>query len=155
MKQLLCVSILLLLATAPIRAADYVVEEMCEEGTPNLPFSIARVEPFPGGLRLFLSTNDIVAVASLVSSGALQGQLSDNVAEIETNVPLSLGKAVWCTQDGTPIYLGYEDSLPACSDTGQPPERVEYFLVAPVSLGSGRDVALGKDPDYLWLIEER
>ena len=155
MKQLLCVSILLLLATAPIRAADYVVEEMREEGAPNLPFSIARVELFPGGLRLFLSTNDIVAVASLVSSGALQGQLSDNVAEIETIVPLSLGKAVWCTQDGTPVYLGYEDSLSACSDTGQPPERVEYFLVAPVSLGPGRDLALGKDPDYLWLIEER
>jgi hypothetical protein len=155
MKQLLCVSILLLLASAPIRAADYIVEEMREEGTPNLPFSIARVEPFPGGLRLFLSTHDFAAVASLVSSGALQGQLSDNVAEIETNLPLSLGKAVWCTQDGTPVYLGYEDSLPACSDTGQPPERVEYFLVVPVSLGPGRDLALGKDPDYLWLIEER
>ena len=155
MKQLLCVSILLLLATAPIRAADYVVEEMREEGTPNLPFSIARVQLFPGGLRLFLSTNDIVAVASLVSSGALQGQLSDNVAEIETIVPLSLGKAVWCAQDGTPVYLGYEDSLSACSDTGQPPERVEYLPGCPSLSRPGRDLALGKDPDYLWLIEER
>jgi hypothetical protein len=155
MKQLLCVSILLLLASAPIRAADYVVEEMREEGSPNLPFSIARVEPFPGGLRLFLSTNDIVAVAGLVASGALEGQLSDNEAGTQTTVTLSLGKAVWCTQDGEPVYLGYAEALPACSDTGQPPERVEFFLVASVSLGPDRDLALGKDPDHLWLIEER
>ena len=61
MKQLLSVFIVLLLLTAPIRAADYVIEEMREEGSPAPPFSIARVEPFPDGLRLFLSTEDIAA----------------------------------------------------------------------------------------------
>ncbi len=63
MKQLLFVSILLFLVTSPILAADYAVEEMREEGTPTPPFSIARVEPFTEGLRLFLSTGDIAPVA--------------------------------------------------------------------------------------------
>ena len=155
MNLLLSVFIVFLLSTAPIRAADYVIEEMIEEGSPPPPFSIARVEAFPDGLRLFLSSADIAAVASLVASGALQGQLSDNEAGTETSVTLSLGKAVWCTQDSEPVYLGYAEALPACSDSGQPPQRVEYFLIAPVTLGAGRDLAIGKDPDYLWLIEER
>ncbi len=155
MKQLLSVFIVFLLLTASIRAADYVIEEMREEGSLPLPFSIARVEPYAGGLRLFLSTADIAAVANLLASGALEGQLSDNEAGTETTAALSLGKAVWCTQDREPLYLGYAEELPACSDSGQPPQRVEYFLVAPVTLGAGRDLAIGKDPDYLWLIEER
>jgi hypothetical protein len=155
MKQLLFVCILLLLITAQIRAADYAVEELREEGAPASPFSIARVEPFPGGLRLFLSTKDGAAVAGLIASGALESQLSDHETETQTSVALSLGKAAWCTKDSSPVYLGYNDLLPACSDTGQPPERVEYFLVSPVTLGPGRDLAIGKDPDYLWLIEER
>jgi hypothetical protein len=154
MKQLLSVIVCLLL-TAPIRAADYVIEEMREEGSLALPFSIARVDPFPDGLRLFLSTADIAAIAGLVASGALEGQLSDNEAGTQTTVTLSLSKAVWCTEDGEPVYLGYAQALPACSDSGQPPQRVEYFLIAQVTLGAGRDLAIGKDPDYLWLIEER
>lgn len=155
MKQLLSVFLVFLLSTAPIRAADYAIEEMIEENSPAPPFSIARVETFSDGLRLFLSSADIAAIAGLFASGALQGQLSDNQAGIETTVTLSLGKAVWCTQDGGPVYLGYAEALPACSDSGQPPQRVEYFLIAPVTLGAGRDLAIGKDPDYLWLIEER
>ncbi|MCI0628288.1 MAG: hypothetical protein L0387_42665 [Acidobacteria bacterium] len=155
MKHLLSVFIVFLLSTAPIRAADYVIEEMIEEGSLPPPFSIARVEPFPDGLRLFLSSADIAAVAGLVASGALRGQLSDNGAGTETSVTLSLGKAVWCTRDSEPVYLGYAEALPACSDTGQLPQRVEYFLISPVTLGASRDLAIGKDPDYLWLIEER
>ena len=100
MKQLLSVFIVFLLLTAPIRAADYVIEEMREEGSPPLPFSLARVESLPDGLRLFLSAADIAAVAGLVASGALEGQLSDNEAGTETTVTLTLGRAVWCTQDG-------------------------------------------------------
>lgn len=155
MKQLLSVVIVFLLSTAPIRPADYVIEQMREEGSLPLPFSIARVEPFPEGLRLFLSTADIAAVAGLVASGTLEGQLSDNEAGTETPATLSLGKAVWCTPNAEPVYLGNAEALPACSDSGQPPQRVEYFLIAAVTLGAGRDLAIGKDPDYLWLIEER
>jgi len=155
MKQLLSVLIAFFLSTVPIRAADYVIEQMIEEGSPAPPFSIARVEPFPDGLRLFLSSADIATVAGLVASGVLQGQLSDNAAGTETTVTLSLGKAVWCTKDSEPLYFGYAEALPACSDSGQLQQRVEYFLIAPVTLGASRDLAIGKDPDYLWLIEER
>ena len=155
MKQLLSVSIVLLLATAPIRAADYVVEEMREEGTPNLPFlsraSNRSLEDFASSSQ----RKDIVAVASLVSFWRAARPTVRQRGRDRDQRPISLGKAVWCTQDSAPVYLGYEDSLPACSDSGQPPERVEYFLIAPVTLGPGRDLAIGKDPDYLWLIEER
>jgi len=97
MKQLPFVSILLLLIASPILAADYAVEEMREDGTPTPPFSIARVESFTGGLRLFLSTGDIAPVAGLIASGTLESQLSDHQAETQTSVTLSLGKAAWCT----------------------------------------------------------
>src|SRR2546427_13228885 len=111
MKHFLSVVIVFLLSTAPTRAADYAVEEMREEGSPALPFSIARVQPFPEGLRLFLSSADIATVAGLVASGSLEGQLSDNEARTETSVTLSLGKAVWCTLDSEPVYLGYAEAL--------------------------------------------
>jgi hypothetical protein len=96
MKHLLTVCLVSLLVTAPIRAADYAVEELREESTSAPPFSIARVEPFTEGLRLFLSTEDIAAVAGLVASGALESQLSDHEAETQTSVALSLGKAARC-----------------------------------------------------------
>jgi hypothetical protein len=31
---------------------------------------------------------------------------------------------------------------------------IEYFFDVAAVLGPGRDLALGEDPDFLWLIEE-
>ena len=112
-----------------------------------------RAEPSAGGLRLFLDTSRPDVVAGLLASGALEAQLSDHRIESATNHPISLGKAVWCYPDGAPIYLGYADPLPGCD--GNPPVRIEYFFEVPVTLGPDRDVAIGQDPDFLWLIEVR
>jgi hypothetical protein len=146
-------ALLLFLVSPLVKAQDYAVEELsAEETTAIRPFSIAQVVPTDSGLRLFLSTDNPAAIADLLATWALQTQLSDNVAGTETPVPISFGEAVWCTADGDPVYLAYQDPLPTCG--GQPPSMIEYFFDVAAVLGPGRDLALGEDPDFLWLIEE-
>ena len=137
-----------------VSADGYNIAELQDEnsmGSP--PFSIARVTPYPGGLRLFLSTPSPHAVVLLLTSGALQAQLSDHAAETESPVTLSLAKAVWCTEESEPLYLSYDEPIPACG--GQPPAKIDYYFEAGVTLGTNRDLAIGQDPDFLWLIEEK
>ena len=124
-----------------------------EDSTAAFPFSLARVEVYAGGLRLFIASDDIEAVAALLASGALEAQLSDHNAETTAEVSLSLGKAVYCSGEIQPTYLAYGDPLPACG--GQSPERIEFFFDAAVTLGSGRDLAIVQDPDFFWIIEEK
>ena len=137
-----------------IRAQDFAIEEMSDEETVAVkPFSISRVLPFNGGLRVFITTDNPDAVAALLASGALQAQLSDHNSETETVVSLSLGKTVQCSDSVDPVYMAYGDPLPSCD--GNPPVHIEYLFEAAVVLGPGRDLAIGQDPDFLWLIEER
>jgi hypothetical protein len=103
-------------------------------------------------LRLLLNTNDPEAISNLLGAGAIQAQISDHEAETETAVSLSLGKAVWCSDGGEPVYLPFKDPLPSCD--GNPPVRIEYFIEVAAALGPGRDLAIGQDPNFLWLIEE-
>lgn len=134
-----------------VSAQNYAVEEMIDENAASVrPFSISRVEP---GLRLFIATDDLDRVATLLSAGGLQAQLSDHLSETATYPPLSLKKAVWCSEDSGPLYLDFGDPIPDCNR--KPPVRIEYFFEVPAALGPGRDLAIGQDPDFLWLIEER
>jgi hypothetical protein len=150
-------TVLLIVFIAPgifqnLRAQNYVVDEMIDENATAMPpFSIARVDPIEWGLRLFISTNNPSLVSNLLASGALRAQLSDHQAGIATPVSLSLGMAVWCSEDDEPIYQAYTDS-PNCDD--QPPAQIAYFFDVFVVLGPNRDLAIGQDPDFLWLIEE-
>jgi hypothetical protein len=150
-----CTSILLLILVTPLlRAQDYVIEALKDENAvAAMPFSISRVVPFDRGLRLFINTDNPGAVSDLLRAGKLQAQLSDNQAGTEKLVPLSLGKAVWCPDSDTSVYLSFNDPLPNCD--GNTPTRIEDFLEVSVSLGPGLDLAIGNDPDYLWLIGER
>ncbi len=146
--------LLLLLIALPLKAQDYVIGELsAEETTGPRPFSITRVEPFDGGLRLFLDTDNPAAGADLVAAGTLPAQHSDHGTETEMLVSISFGKAVRCTADADPVYLSYADPLPSCD--GNPPAGIEYFFEAAAVLGPNRDLALGEDPDFLWLIEEQ
>ena len=151
--------LVMLLLVAPsisleLRAQDYAIEELIEEtATAPKPFSILRVDPFNGGMRLFLSTSNPRGIADLLAAGALEAQFSGDESETNTSVPLSLGKAVLCIEDDEPRYLAFKDPTPRCEDKTQ--AHVEYFLKVPAVLGPGRDLAIGQDPDFLWLIEER
>lgn len=151
---LTCLLILALLCINPVFAAgDYSIQFMSEEdAAASPPFSIDSVTEIDGGLRLFIGTGDPEAVAALLDDGALETQLSDHQAGEATSVPLYFGKAVKCTEDGPTVYLDYLDPLPCCG--GKPPVTIDYYLQVPVTLGPGRDLAIGHDPDYLWLIEE-
>ncbi len=65
-----------------VQEASYVVQEMrAENATMPPPFSIARVVPFDGGLRLFVSCDSPEAVQALLQRGALEAQLSDHRSE--------------------------------------------------------------------------
>jgi len=154
MKRLAFLFLLLLIAGSPLLfgAGDYTIEELVDENaTTSPPFSISHVVPFPDGLRFFLTTDSPGAVADLLTDGALQAELSDHESETSTAVSLSLGEAIWCSQDGDPAYVVYVDPLVLC---GAPPARIEYYLEVVAALGPGRDLAIGQDPDFLWLIEE-
>ena len=154
MKRLAFLFSLLLIAGSPLLlgAGDYTIEELVDENaTTSPPFSISHVVPFPDGLRFFLTTDSPGAVADLLTDGALQAELSDHESETATAVSLSLGEAIWCSQDGDPAYVVYVDPLVLC---GAPPARIEYYLEVTAALGPGRDLAIGQDPDFLWLIEE-
>jgi len=154
MKRLAFLFSLLLIAGSPLLlgAGDYTIEELVDENaTTSPPFSISHVVPFPDGLRFFLTTDSPGAVADLLADGALQAELSDHETETATAVSLSLGEAIWCSQDGDPVYVVNVDPLVLC---GAPPARIEYYLEVVAALGPGRDLAIGQDPDFLWLIEE-
>jgi len=154
MKRLAFLFSLLLIAGSPLLlgAGDYTIEELVDENaTTSPPFSISHVVPFPDGLRFFLTTDSPGAVADLLTDGALQAELSDHESETSTAVSLSLGEAIWCSQDGDPVYVVNVDPLVLC---GAPPARMEYYLEVVAALGPGRDLAIGQDPDFLWLIEE-
>ena len=148
--------VLLLIFVTPtlcFGAGDYTIEELIDEdATTSPPFSINSVVPVDGGdLRLFLTTDSPDAVADLLADGALQAEVSDHESETATSVYVFFGEAVWCTEDGDPVYRAYRDPIPPCDAS---PARVEYFFELAVTLGLGRDLAIGQDPDFLWLIEE-
>ena len=154
MKRLAFLFLLLLTAGSPLLfgAGDYTIEELVDENaTTSPPFSISHVVPFPDGLRFFLTTDSPGAVADLLTDGALQAELSDHESETSTAVSLSLGEAIWCSQDGDPAYVVNVDPLVLC---GALPARIEYYLEVVAALGPGRDLAIGQNPDFLWLIEE-
>jgi len=155
MKRLTLLLIFLMLARPHLfGAGDYAIEQLrAEDATTSPPFSISRAVAFDGGLRLLLTTDSPDAIAELLAAGALEAQLSDHEAETASTVSLTLGKAVWCTEDGQPVFMSSLDPTPLCD--GAPPARIEYFFEAAVTLGPGRDLAIGQDPDFLWLIEER
>ena len=156
MKRLALILLFAVLISPVYRvfADGYNIEELRDENsTSSPPFSIARVTPYSGGLRLFLSIPSPDAVVLLLTSGALEAQLSDRAAEIASLVSLSLGKAFWCTEESEPLYLGYAEPIPSCN--GQLPTKKEFYFDASVTLGANRDLAIGQDPDFLWLIEEK
>ncbi len=146
--------LLLILMASPVMAQEFSIEELsAEEPTSIRPFSITGVSPADGGLRIFISTDNPANVAGLLADGSLQAQLSDNEAESETLLSITFGKVVVCTAGADPVYLAYADPDPDCG--GQPPAAIAYFFAVEATLGPNRDLAIGEDPDFMWLIEEQ
>jgi len=131
---------------------NYNERNLTEDGgnPKKMPFSITRIEQQSGQLRLWIQAgNDgINNVANLVNNGKLDAQLSDG--ENGKTVSLSLRKAVTCKKTGT-YQLEYSDASPK----GCTVEKTEYYLNTPVTLVKNRDLAIGFDPDFLWLVEVR
>jgi len=127
-------------------AENFNIEEISENQKP-MPFSITRVEQQTGEIRLWIESSKIAEVSKLLRGGVLQAQSSKGESSI--TVPLSLWKAVDCKNRGT-FHLGYSEPLPNYKI-----ERIRYYFRVPVTLGQGRELAIGIDPDFLWLIEKK
>ena len=153
MKKLFLCMVIATSLIASVYARDvgrYNVEELTgEESDPNkTPFTITAIDQQRGQLRIWIQAQygDMSGVARQMSK--LEAQVSD--AESAQDVTLTLNKAVDCRDYGT-IHLGYSAAVPAyCEITG-----TRYYLLAPVTLKQGRDLGIGINPDYLWLIEEK
>lgn len=153
MKSRMFLSLILFALSAPVRADYNILRLQSEETPPPPPFEIASVEPGGALLRLFLSTDNIGGVQTLLESGQLIAQLSEHQGDDAEPWPvaLSLGKAVVCTEGANLLYLALADPLPeGCAA----PFSINYYFEANASFGPGRDVAIGYDPHHLWLVEE-
>ena len=158
MKKLLLIMTLAISLTA-VQARDvgiYNVEELTsEEGDyAKMPFTITGIEQERGETIIWIRAlyGGIAGVARQVSAGNLKAQISDS--EGGADVTLSLNSEVTC-KDVSGNYagtyrLGYSTQLPAACATV---DSTRYYLLAPVVFGHGRDLGIGLDPDYLWLIE--
>ena len=145
MKILLFLTLVVL--PAAVNAAEYNIEELQSDTAGIKPFSITEVEQQRGELRLFTESGNIAQIQRLITNGSLSAQFSEG--DDALTVPLSLSKAVTC-DDGTTHHLGYSSQMPNCEI-----RHTRYYLRTPVTLRHGRDLAIGLDPDFIWLIERR
>ena len=154
MRKLCLILVFAVSLTAAVHArnvGNYNVEELISEDgdSAKKPFTITDIEQRRGELRVWIQPQygGIAGIARLVSNGSLEAQVSDSAGS--DAVPLMLQKAVVC-KEGETYYLGYSETDPDCEI-----ERTRYYLRTPVTIGQDRDLGIGLDPDFLWLIEER
>jgi hypothetical protein len=154
MKSRSIVILILLIFSSSARAAYNIAHLQSEEPPPPSPFEIARIEADGERLRLFLSTENIAGVQTLLETGNLIAQVSEHREDDGTfwEVGLSLRQAVVCAEGAKPLYLALADPLP---EGCMAPISIEYFCETQATLGPGRDLAIGYDPHHLWLVEEK
>ena len=159
MKKLLLLTFAAFLAVSAYArtVGGYNVEEMSEDEKP-MPFYIGQVEQKSGELRVFpreaWNHADYSEIARLINNGKLEASLSDS--EGSKDVPLSMRKIVTCKDSYgnyiSPYYLGYSEPVP---DACEVVEQIRHYISVPVTLGKERDLAIGIDPEFMWLIEEK
>src|SRR5262245_40259248 len=127
MKSRMILPLLLFALSASLRADYNILRLQSEEPPPPPPFEIARVEANGELLRLFLSTDNIGRVQTLLEGGQLIAQLSEHAGDDAKSWPvaLSLGKAVVCTERANRLYFALADPLPeGCTA----PFSVDYYF---------------------------
>jgi hypothetical protein len=133
---------------------NFSVTQLTEEGVKaRPPFYISDIKQSGGELRIyllpgtaFIELTNISKVARLINKGQLDGQFSDS--ENAKTIPLLLKKEVSC-HNGKTYRIGYNQATPqGCSVTS-----TRHYLSAAVTLKRDQDLAIGVDPDFLWIIE--
>jgi hypothetical protein len=151
MKQKIGVTVLFfLLANGQVLLSAYSVLELHEEGVSPL-FSVSTVEDAAGSLKIFISTSNPAAVAEAIAAGVLEAQLSTHSADGSGTVePVSFSFMKMLQCQNAWITLPYSEPDPQ----GCVAAETRFFFLVPIGpLGLGQDLALGLDPDSLWLIE--
>ena len=148
---------------------NYNILQMTEDDVKTKPpFRITRVEQKRGALRAYIRTTDTgdSSISNLLVSGKIadvnksikNGELKSEFSTLENSQPvtLTLKKTVTCTtKTGTKTKvttydLKYSDATPkGCGDA-----TTEYYISAPVTLGTDRDLVIGFEPDFMWFVEK-
>ena len=159
LKKLLLLTLVMFLTVSVYArtVGRYNIEELSENEKP-MPFYIGQIEQKSGELlifpREFWSYADHSEIARLINNGKLEASLSDS--DGSKDVPLSMRKIVTCKDSYgnyiSPYYLGYSEPVP---DACEVVEQIRHYISVPVTLGKERDLAIGIDPEFMWLIEEK
>ena len=131
---------------------NFHVVELRESETVAPLFTVTGVELADNAFLITVISLDPVQVATLIATGRLEAEMSD---EIGATTPVSLQLWRKCLCGGQWISSGF-DILRTCADVcGASPEGEQFFFVVAPTLPGGNDLAIGFEPDSLWLFERQ
>jgi len=131
---------------------NFHVVELHESETVAPLFTVTGVELANDAFLITVISLDPAQVATLIATGRLEAEMSD---ETGATTPVSLQLWRRCLCGGQWIPSGF-DILRTCADVcGAVPEDEQFFFVVATTLPGGNDLAIGFEPDSLWLFERQ
>jgi len=131
---------------------NFHVVELHESETVAPLFTVTGVELTDDAFLITVISLDPAQVATLVATGRLEAEMSD---ETGATTPVSLQLWRKCLCGGQWISCSF-DILRTCADVcGASPEDEQFFFVVATTLPGGNDLAIGFEPDSLWLFERQ
>jgi len=131
---------------------NFHVVELHESETVAPLFTVTGVELADDAFLVTVISLDPAQVATLIATGRLEAEMSD---ETGATTPVSLQLWRKCLCGGQWISCGF-DILRTCTDVcGTSPEDEQFFFLVATTLSRGNDLAIGFEPDSLWLFERQ
>ena len=126
--------------------------ELHESETVTPLFAVTGIEITADAVLIPITPRDPAQVAARIATGRLTAEWSD-ASGASTPVPLQFWRKCLC--QGRWVSSGF-DVLRSCADLcGTAPEGEEFFFRVMAPWPPGADLAIGFEPDSLWLFEER
>jgi len=131
---------------------NFHVVELHESETVAPLFTVTGVELTDNAFLITVISLDPAQVATLIATGRLEAEMSDATG---ATTPVSLQLWRRCLCGGQWISCGF-DILRTCADVcGAVPEDEQFFFVVATTLPGGNGLAIGFEPDSLWLFERQ
>lgn len=126
--------------------------ELHESETVTPLFAVTGIEITAEAVLIPITPYDPAQVAARIATGRMTAELSD-ASGASTPVPLQFWRKCLC--QGQWVSSGF-DVLRGCADLcGTAPEGEEFFFRVMAPWPPGTDLAIGFEPDSLWLFEGR
>lgn len=132
------------------------VVELREDSAATALFSVARIEYTYAGnshIRIYIPAECRDAVRAALESGALVAEISSPGGGDPAAASLTLYRSCRCGGGGSATVSVYTGQ--ACADRcgADGVEEEEYFIKVYTRLYAGEELAIGLEPDQLWMIE--